>query len=45
MNGDPWRFRCPEGHCDWRTRADGYYCRVCGEHFDELEDVKAGGVA
>ena len=39
---DPWRAVCPEGHVNWATRGDGYYCRQCRERFDELRDKKAG---
>lgn len=40
-----WRYRCPEGHCQWKTLVNGYYCRQCdkngdGGHFDELRDMK-----
>jgi len=37
--GDPWRRRCPEGHCDWSPRRDGYYCKVCEQRYDELVDL------
>ena len=40
---DPWRLRCPEGHCSWEPRGDrGYYCEVCDRLYDELVDVKTG---
>lgn len=43
---DPWRYRCPRGHSDWRTRSDGtYYCKGCARSgadpkFDDLVDMK-----
>ena len=41
MSSDPWRLRCPNGHCAWRHRGDDYECEVCDERFDELTDWKA----
>lgn len=39
---DPWRYRCPREHSNWRAgRGDTYYCYSCGEAFDELVDAKA----
>jgi len=39
--GDPWRYRCPRGHTSWDGPEGGrYYCRSCGEGFDELVDAK-----
>lgn len=39
----PWRFRCPteHRHATLRKRSYGYYCRPCGERFDELYDMVA----
>lgn len=44
--GDKWRYRCPNGHTQWRVRCDRYYCRQCAvngndPHFEELQDMKA----
>jgi len=36
----PWIHRCPEGHCSWRTRADGYWCERCEETFQQLVDAR-----
>jgi len=47
-----WRYRCPEGHTNWRSRKSWqkqakskYYCATCKDngddpHFDELVDAK-----
>ena len=38
---EPWRYRCPRGHTSWSGPEGGrYYCRSCGEGFDELVDAK-----
>lgn len=37
---DPWRQRCPEGHCTWTSRGERYYCNSCDDYFDELIDAK-----
>lgn len=42
MTPEPWRLRCPAGHCSWETRVDGYYCEQCDEYFDQLRDAKTG---
>lgn len=43
MSGaDPWRRRCPEGHCSWRPNSKGYYCRECQTNYDQLVDQKTG---
>jgi len=31
-----WKYRCPEGHCDWQRRGDGYYCKNCETRYDDL---------
>lgn len=40
-----WRYRCPEGHCQWLPSDSGYFCRQCKENgddpnFDTLRDMK-----
>lgn len=41
-----WRYRCPEGHTNWSSTSEGYYCESCKEHHDsdgvftELVDMK-----
>lgn len=40
MSPDPWRLRCPEGHCSWSVRAHGYYCECCDRQFEYLVDAK-----
>jgi hypothetical protein len=40
---DPWRYRCPEGHCSWRSTQAGYYCEVCKSAFPVLRDMSADG--
>lgn len=37
---EPWRRRCPEGHCSWSPRGDEYYCEMCDATYDRLVDVK-----
>ena len=38
---EPWRYRCPRGHSNWRGgTGDRYYCQSCGEAFGELVDAK-----
>lgn len=40
-SAEPWRYRCPEGHCSWSPRVAGYfYCERCDERFPELVDTK-----
>jgi len=35
MTPDPWRYRCPEGHCSTENRPGrgGYYCKMCDEMY------------
>ncbi len=48
QHGDPWRWRCPNGHTHWRAvQSGGYVCRSCQahpdydeHHFDELVDAR-----
>lgn len=43
---NPWRYRCPKGHTNYRANNDGsYYCKRCNARgfdarFDELVDMK-----
>jgi hypothetical protein len=37
---EPWRLRCPRGHCTWTRRGDRYYCERCDRKYDNLIDVK-----
>lgn len=39
---EPWRHRCPEGHCSWQPCGDEYYCRCCDARFEALVDVTTG---
>ena len=39
---EPWRRRCPEGHCSWTRYGERYYCEVCERHYDALVDAKTG---
>lgn len=32
-DGDPWRWRCPQGHTSIETSADRYRCKACGEKY------------
>lgn len=40
MTPDPWRLRCPDGHCSWTSRGAEYYCEVCDQYFARLVDAK-----
>lgn len=45
-NRNKWRYRCPEGHTQWRESGDGYYCNQCADmgddpHFDFLSEAEA----
>ena len=39
--GDAWRYECPNGHRNVRSRqSGGFYCHTCGESHDEVRDLK-----
>lgn len=40
MTPDPWRKRCPEGHCSWVSRGDGIWCEQCDVVYQETVDVR-----
>jgi len=41
MTGEPWRFRCPEGHASVQLGTEYFWCDACGTSYpkDELTDV------
>jgi hypothetical protein len=39
-SGDPWRYRCPREHSNWRSAGAGYHYWTCKDAFDELVDTK-----
>jgi len=39
---EPWRRRCPEGHCSWQRHGDEYYCEMCEARYATLVDAKTG---
>jgi len=36
MSGNPWRYRCPEGHSSVRMGGERVPCRACGESYDPI---------
>ena len=46
MTGEPWRFRCPNGHSSVRIDSTVFQCRSCNDSYPKSELVdKLDGVA